>query len=117
MRGRQFCDVNVGGVQCFSYRQRRRGLFGGEPGAQQPVVDDFARSLADAPSAGQHTWTHNSARVFSVHHACYELRLYQLPPPKATLAQRRLLHERTADNTRDEQQLVDSYNTPDRRRR
>ena len=66
-----FCDVNVGGVQYVSYRQRRWGLFGGESGAQQPVVDDFddfARSLAEAPSAGQHTWTHNSARVFSLHH-------------------------------------------------
>jgi hypothetical protein len=75
-----FCDVNVDVVQCFSYRQRRWGLFGGESGAQQPVVDDFddsARSLAEAPSAGEHTWTHNSARVFSLHRACYELRLYQ----------------------------------------
>jgi hypothetical protein len=91
-----FCDVNVDGVQCFSYRKRRWGLFGGESGAQQPVVDDFhdfARSLAEAPCAGQHTWTHNSARVFSLHQACYELRLYQRPPrkarpSKATLAQR-----------------------------
>ena len=94
-----FCDVNVDGVQCFSYRQRRWGLFGGESGAQQLVVDDFddfddfARSLAEAPSAGQHTWTHNSARAFSLHQACYELRLYQRPPrkarpSKATLAQR-----------------------------
>ncbi len=54
--------------------------------------DDFARSLAEAPSAGQHTWTHNSARVFSLHQACYELRLCQRPPRqarpgKATLAQ------------------------------
>jgi hypothetical protein len=45
------------------------------------------------PSAGQHTWTHNSARVFSLHQACYEMRLYQRPPrkarpSKATLAQR-----------------------------
>jgi site-specific recombinase XerD len=54
--------------------------------------DDFARSLAEAPSAGHHTWTHNSARVFSLHQACYELRLCQRPPRKArpgkaTLAQ------------------------------
>jgi len=45
--------------------------------------DDFARSLAEAPSAGHHTWTHNSARVFSLHQACYELRLCQRPPRKA----------------------------------
>ena len=91
-----FCDVNVDGVQYVSYRQRRWALFGGESGARRLVMDDFddfARSLAEAPSAGQHTWTHNSARVFSLHQACYELRLYQRPPrkarpSKATLAQR-----------------------------
>jgi hypothetical protein len=99
-----FCDVNVDGVQCFSYRQRRWWLFGGESGAQQPVVDDFddfARSLAEAPCAGQHTWKHNSARVFSLHQACYELRLYQRPPrkarpSKATLAQRMQVSPREA---------------------
>jgi site-specific recombinase XerD len=47
--------------------------------------DDVARSLAEAPSAGHHTWTHNSARVFSLHQACYELRLCQRPPRKARL--------------------------------
>jgi site-specific recombinase XerD len=53
----------------------------------------FARALAEAPSAGHHTWVHNSARVFSLHQACYELRICQQPPRmarpgKATIAQR-----------------------------
>ena len=55
--------------------------------------DTFADALAQAPSAGHHTWTHNSARLFSLHQACYELRICQQPPRKArpgkaTLAQR-----------------------------
>jgi site-specific recombinase XerD len=54
---------------------------------------DFARDLAAAPSAGPHTWTHNSSRAFSLHQACYELRICQQPPRqarpgKATLEQR-----------------------------
>lgn len=53
----------------------------------------FARALAEAPSAGHHTWVHNSARAFSLHQACYELRICQEPPRmarsgQATLAQR-----------------------------
>ena len=53
----------------------------------------FARALADAPSAGRDAWVHNSARVFSLHQACYELRICQQPPRmarpgKATIAQR-----------------------------
>jgi hypothetical protein len=53
----------------------------------------FARALAEAPSAGHHTWVHNSARAFSLHQACYELRICQQPPRmarpgQATLAQR-----------------------------
>ncbi len=53
----------------------------------------FARELADAPSAGPHTWTHNSSRLFSLHQACYELRICQRPPRqarpgRATLEQR-----------------------------
>ncbi len=53
----------------------------------------FARALAEAPSAGHHTWVHNSARMFSLHQACYELRICQEPPRqarpgKATIAQR-----------------------------
>ena len=43
--------------------------------------------LADAPSAGPHTWTHNSARLFSLHQACYELRICQQPPRQATPGQ------------------------------
>lgn len=45
--------------------------------------DAFARDLADAPSAGPQTWTHNSARQFSLHQACYELRICQRPPRQA----------------------------------
>ena len=45
--------------------------------------DTFADALAQAPSAGHHTWTHNSARLFSLHQACYELRICQRPPRKA----------------------------------
>ncbi|HEV2374484.1 MAG TPA: tyrosine-type recombinase/integrase [Streptosporangiaceae bacterium] len=53
----------------------------------------FAQALAEAPSAGHHTWVHNSARMFSLHQACYELRICQKPPRqarpgKATIAQR-----------------------------
>jgi site-specific recombinase XerD len=53
----------------------------------------FARSLAEAPSAGRDAWMHNSARVFSLHQACYELRICQQPPRQArpgpaTIAQR-----------------------------
>ena len=43
----------------------------------------FARDLAAAPSAGPHTWTHNSSRAFSLHQACYELRICQQPPRQA----------------------------------
>ncbi len=53
----------------------------------------FARALAEAPSAGHHSWVHNSARAFSLHQACYELRICQQPPRmarpgQATLDQR-----------------------------
>ena len=53
----------------------------------------FARALAEAPSAGRDAWMHNSARMFSLHQACYELRICQEPPRmarpgKATIAQR-----------------------------
>lgn len=54
---------------------------------------EFARALAEAPSAGHHSWVHNSARAFSLHQACYELRICQEPPRmarpgQATLDQR-----------------------------
>lgn len=45
--------------------------------------DAFAGDLAAAPSAGQQSWTHNSARLFSLHQACYELRICQRPPRQA----------------------------------
>ncbi len=53
----------------------------------------FAEALAEAPSAGHHTWVHNSSRAFSLHQACYELRICQEPPRmarpgKATITQR-----------------------------
>ena len=53
----------------------------------------FAQALAEAPSAGHHTWVHNSSRAFSLHQACYELRICQHPPRQArpgqaTIAQR-----------------------------
>ena len=53
----------------------------------------FAQGLAEAPSAGRDAWMHNSARMFSLHQACYELRICQHPPRqarpgKATIAQR-----------------------------
>ena len=65
-------------------------------GLEELTDDDFeafARDLADAPSAGPHTWTHNSSRLFSLHQACYELRICQRPPRqarpgRATLEQR-----------------------------
>jgi hypothetical protein len=55
--------------------------------------DAFACALAEAPSAGHHSWVHNSARMFSLHQACYELRICQRPPRQArpgqaTVAQR-----------------------------
>ncbi len=43
----------------------------------------FARDLAAAPSAGPQAWTHNSSRAFSLHQACYELRICQQPPRMA----------------------------------
>jgi len=53
----------------------------------------FATQLADAPTIGIDAKIHNSARAFSLHQACYELRICQLPPrpagrPRATLEQR-----------------------------
>jgi len=67
-----------------------------DKGLDELTDDDFeafARDLADAPSAGSHTWTHNSSRLFSLHQACYELRICQRPPRqarpgRATLEQR-----------------------------
>jgi integrase len=53
----------------------------------------FAQALAQAPTACRDAWMHNSARMFSLHQACYELRICQQPPRmarpgKATIAQR-----------------------------
>jgi integrase len=54
---------------------------------------DFAAELAAAPSATACARGHNSARLFSLHQACYELRICASPPrkarpPAATLAER-----------------------------
>ncbi len=43
----------------------------------------FAADLAGAPSAGRDARSHNSARLFSLHQACYELRICDCPPRKA----------------------------------
>lgn len=43
----------------------------------------FAAQLADAPTIGRDARSHNSARAFSLHQACYELRTCQSPPRKA----------------------------------
>ena len=43
----------------------------------------FGIQLASCPSAGRDTRSHNSARLFSLHQACYELRICDCPPRKA----------------------------------
>jgi integrase len=43
----------------------------------------FATELARCPSARHDARSHNSARLFSVHQACYELRICDCPPRKA----------------------------------
>lgn len=53
----------------------------------------FAQALAEAPSACRDAWMRNSARAFSLHQTCYELRICQqpprmAPPGKATIAER-----------------------------
>jgi integrase len=53
----------------------------------------FAVELAAAPSATRDAKGHNSARLFSLHQACYQLRICQTPPrkarpPAATIAER-----------------------------
>jgi hypothetical protein len=44
---------------------------------------EFAAALADAPTAAADAKWHNSARAFSLHQACYELRICQHPPRMA----------------------------------
>lgn len=43
----------------------------------------FAGELAACPSAGHAAKSHNSARLFSLHQACYELRICDCPPRPA----------------------------------
>ncbi len=81
-------DVSRGGLAlvCLSAGKTLGELSDGDFAA-------FAQALAEAPSAGRDAWMHNSARVFSLHQACYELRICQEPPRmarpgKATIAQR-----------------------------
>ena len=55
--------------------------------------DAFTLAVDQAPSAGRDTRSHNHARAFSLHQACYELRICgRTPrknrPPAATLAER-----------------------------
>jgi integrase len=45
--------------------------------------EGFAVELAACPSAGRQARSHNSARLFSLHQACYELRICDCPPRKA----------------------------------
>lgn len=45
--------------------------------------DGFAADLAASPSAGRDARGHNQARLFSLHQACYELRICHTPPRKA----------------------------------
>ena len=49
------------------------------------VKDAYAAepAVAEAPTAGRDAWMHNSARVFSLYQACYELRICQHPPRQA----------------------------------
>ena len=54
--------------------------------------DAFTVAVDTAPSAGRDTRSHNHARAFSLHQACYELRICDRTPrknrrPAATLAQ------------------------------
>ena len=46
------------------------------------VFDAFTTALADAPSAGRDARLHNQARAFSLHQACYELRICARTPRK-----------------------------------
>jgi integrase len=56
------------------------------------VFDAFTAALADTPSAQRDARLHNQARAFSLHQACYELRIcHHTPrknrPPAATVAE------------------------------
>jgi integrase len=46
------------------------------------VFDAFTVALADTPSAGRDARLHNQARAFSLHQACYELRICDRTPRK-----------------------------------
>lgn len=45
--------------------------------------DRFATDLSACPSAERVTRSHNTARLFSLHQVCYELRICDCPPRKA----------------------------------
>jgi integrase len=45
--------------------------------------DHFAAELAHCPSAARDARSHNRARLFGLHQACYELRICDCPPRKA----------------------------------
>ncbi len=46
------------------------------------VFDTFTAALADTPSARRDARLHNQARAFSLHQACYELRICHHTPRK-----------------------------------
>lgn len=61
-------------------------------GLTDEVFDAFTAALADTPSAGRDARLHNQARAFSLHQACYELRICARTPrknrpPAATVAE------------------------------
>ena len=51
-------------------------------GLTDDVFDTFTAALADTPSAGRDARLHNQARAFSLHQACYELRICARTPRK-----------------------------------
>ena len=61
-------------------------------GLTDDVFDAFTAALADTPSARRDARLHNQARAFSLHQACYELRICARTPrknrpPAATVAE------------------------------
>lgn len=80
-------DVSRGGlaVMCLWAGKELRQLTDAD-------FDAFTIAVDSAPSAGRDTRSHNHARAFSLHQACYELRICDRTPrknrpPAATMAQ------------------------------
>ena len=81
------CDVSRGGLAIMC-------LWAGKDldDLTDTDFDAFTVAVDTAPSAGRDTRSHNHARAFSLHQACYELRICARTPrknrrPAATLAQ------------------------------